>query len=512
MLFYEQKEFEAAIENYKQALSIRPDYVEAHNNIGEALEQQGKLAAAIECYGRSLRINPDNHEILARKLARQANICDWSSIERDRKLIAHLGISEKSIAPLDLLALEDAPERHKLRSEIYSRNKYRQEPLSFDNQLRKKTERLRIGYFSADFRNHAVAYLMARIFEAHNRDHFEIFGFSIGPAEDSEMRRRLEKGFDAFYDVHAMSDRDIALCAKRNKIDIAIDLTGYTLNGRPGIFVHRAAAIQINYLGYPGTMGAAFIDYIIADKYLIPEENQHFYSEKVIYMPHHYQAQNDTLQVLKMMPTREELGLPLEKFVFCSINNSYKITRSEFDIWMRLLLCIEGSVLWLVEVNRWAKENLLKEANARGVSSERLIFAKRTSHSKYLAQFKEADLFLDTFIYNAGATASDALWAGLPVLTKSGHGYASRMAGSLLSSLGLPELIATTESEYEQLALRLAREPEALHAIRRKLETQRDSTAFFNTKLFTEHLENAYQQAYQIYRDGKNPETIFVSK
>ena len=257
-------------------------------------------------------------------------------------------------------------------------------------------------------------------------------------------------------------------------------------------------------------MGADFIDYIIADQTLIPMDSQKFYSEKPIYLPHHYQAQDNTLPISDDTPSRLDLGLPEDGFVFCCFNNNYKISPSEFDIWMRLLGHVDGSVLWLLESNKWVKVNLLKEAQLRGISADRLVFAQKVSHEKYLAQFRRADLYLDTFNYNAGATASNALWAGLPVLTKLGEGYTARMAGSLLPSIGLPELATHSEEDYESLALALATDSERLAKIRQTLADNRLSTPLFDTELFTKHLEDGYQQVYQRYYDGKLPEAIFV--
>jgi protein O-GlcNAc transferase len=373
-----------------------------------------------------------------------------------------------------------------------------------------KPQRLRIGYFSADFCEHPVAYLMAKVLETHDRKRFEVYGYSIGPAKDDDMRQRLIEAFDVFIDVHNMTDLDVALLARQDKIDIAIDLTGYTKYHRAGIFAYRAASVQINYLGYPGTMGADFIDYIIADQNLIPMDSQKFYSEKPIYLPHHYQAQDNTLSISNDTPSRLDLGLPDKGFIFCAINNSYKIRMPEFDVWMRLLSHVDGSVLWLLESNKFVKDNLLKEAQARGISAERLVFAQGVSHETYLAQFRRADLYLDTFNYNAGATASNALWAGLPVLTKLGRGYTARMAGSLLTSIGLPELATHSEEDYESLALALATDPERLAKIRQTLADNRLSTPLFDTALFTKHLENGFEQVYQRYYDGKPPDDIFV--
>ena len=501
---------DAAIDSYKQALKIKPDYAEAHYNLGNALNKWGKLDAAIDSYKRVLKIKPDHQSARSSKLHTQSNICDWAAIQADQDLFSKLGTKTHYIDPFSILSVEDAPERHRLRSELYVKSNLIQKPLPLAPKPLQKPKRLRIGYFSADFKDHPVSHLISKMLEQHNRNHFEIYAYSIGPEKNDKTRQRIINAVDVFDDVSTMNDRDVALLARQDKIDIAVDLTGYTTNSRSGIFACRAAPIQINYLGYPGTMGADFIDYIIADQNLIPTESQHFYSEKPIYMPHHYQAQDDTLLISDETPSRGDLGLPQNGFVFCAINNPYKITPCEFNIWMRLLQYVDGSVLWLLESNKWVRANLVKEANARGVGTERLVFAKRTSHSKYLAQFRQADLFLDTFNYNAGATASNALWAGLPVLTKLGKGYSSRMAGSLLTSIGLPELITSTEADYEKLALELATNPEHLYSIKQKLAANRLSKPLFDTELFTKHLEDGYQQAYQRYFEGLEPETITV--
>ena len=502
---------EAAIDSYKQAIRIKPHDAEVYNNMGVALVEKGELNAGIKSYEMALGIKPDYQDALVNKLKQQSRICDWTALKEDQNLIAKLGISTESLSPLSILPLEDSPKRHRVRSEILTKKLHGYKtPLPPAAKPSQKPQRLRIGYFSADFCEHPVAYLMAKVLETHDRKRFEVYGYSIGPAKDDDMRQRLIEAFDVFIDVHNMTDLDVALLARQDKIDIAIDLTGYTKYHRAGIFAYRAASVQINYLGYPGTMGADFIDYIIADQNLIPMDSQKFYSEKPIYLPHHYQAQDNTLSISNDTPSRLDLGLPDKGFIFCAINNSYKIRMPEFDVWMRLLSHVDGSVLWLLESNKFVKDNLLKEAQARGISAERLVFAQGVSHETYLAQFRRADLYLDTFNYNAGATASNALWAGLPVLTKLGRGYTARMAGSLLTSIGLPELATHSEEDYESLALALATDPERLAKIRQTLADNRLSTPLFDTALFTKHLENGFEQVYQRYYDGKLPDDIFV--
>ena len=503
-------EFDAAIERYRLAVQINPNSADAYYNLGLALECKQDLPSAMKSYDTAANLKLNYGEALAANLYLRAKVCDWRRLGQDKDLLEALGTKDQHVDPFALLPLEDSPVRHRLRSENYASYKYPKKLIPKHQHPLKRPALLRIGYFSTNFTQHPVMYLLAKVLRTHNRDKFRVYAYSLDIYNKGDMRQRIINAVDVFKDVKGKSDSDVALIAQHDKIDIAIDLDGYTENTGSGILAYRAAPIQINYLGYPGTMGADFIDYIIADQNLIPNESQKYYSEKPIYMPHHYQAQDDTLSISEDIPSRPELGLPDSGFVFCAINNTYKITPSEFDIWMRLLQNVNDSVLWLLESNKWAKANLLKEANARGIVSERLVFAQKVSHEKYLAQFQKADLYLDTFNYNAGATASNALWAGLPVITKLGNGYTARMAGSLLASLGLPELITTKETEYEELALKLATNPEQLASIKQKLAVNRSSKPLFNTELFTKHLEDGYQKAYQRYFDGKEPEAIYV--
>ena len=506
----EQGKLDEAIAFYNKALSLKPNYGEAYNNLGVALKEQGKLDEAIVSYNKALSLKPDHAQARAQKLHQQASICYWGKVKDDLPFLADLGIHGEAVPPFSLIALEDDPYRHRLRSENYAKKKFLRKATHNFVAPNQKPKRLRIGYFSADFKEHPVSYLMAKVIETHDRDCFEVYGYSIGRAKDDEMKRRLVKAFDVFREVQSLGDHDVALLARQDEIDIAVDLMGYTTDSRAGIFSLRAAPVQINYLGFPGTIGADFMDYIIADQNLIPNESQKYYTEKPIYLPHHYQAQDNTLHISDLTPSKSELGLPSDGFIFCAINNAYKITPSEFNIWMRLLQNVDGSVLWLLESNKWVKANLIKEACKRGIPSERLVFAQRVPHEKYLAQFRKADLYLDTFNYNAGATASNALWAGLPVLTKLGKGYTARMAGSLIASVGLSELITNNETEYEKLALELATNPEKLASIKQKLEINRLSKPLFNTELFTKHLEDGYQRAYQQYFEGKKAAAIYV--
>jgi predicted O-linked N-acetylglucosamine transferase (SPINDLY family) len=357
-----------------------------------------------------------------------------------------------------------------------------------------------------------VAYVIAKVLEQHNRDQFEVFGYSIYGSSSCIMRQRLKKSFDSFTDVQSMSDRDIALQARQDKIDIAVDLNGHTRYARTGIFAYRAAPIQINYLGYPGSMGMEFIDYIVADQHIIPSGSQKHFSEKQIYLPNTYMPTDDSRELSQKPMNRSDMGLPDDAFVFCCFNNNYKISPNEFDIWMRLLTKVENSVLWLRKSNQISMINMKNEAQKRKVDPSRIVFADKLPMDEHLARHKLADLFIDTFAFNAHTTATEALWAGLPVVTKIGLGFAARVAGSLLNAVGLPELVTETERDYEALILELATNPMKLAKIKEKLATNRLTQPLFNTELYIKHLENGYQQAYESYFEGNLPQAIIVPK
>jgi predicted O-linked N-acetylglucosamine transferase (SPINDLY family) len=363
---------------------------------------------------------------------------------------------------------------------------------------------------SADFHEHATAYLMAGVFEHHDRSTFDTTAISIGPNDNSPMRQRLERSFGKFIDASMLSDAEVATQIRSAEIDILVDLKGFTQDGRTNILARRPAPIQVNYLGYPGTMGADYMDYIIADPVLIPSSQKSNYQEKIAYLPNSYQANDGKRNVSEKMFTREECGIPDGNFVFCCFNNNYKITPAIFDRWMRVLTKIPSSVLWLLEDNATAAANLKREVELRGVSAERLVFAKRMPLRDHLARHRLADLFLDTLPYNAHTTASDALWAGLPVLTQLGETFAGRVAASLLNAVGLPELITRTPEEYERVAVDLATHAEKLAAMRRKLTENRLTTFLFDTKLFTRHIEAAYISMHDRYRAGMGPDHIVV--
>ena len=426
--------------------------------------------------------------------------------------MAELGIKGKAVPPFGMLSLDDAPERHILRAINYSKFSFPHKQLSLPKSTSEKPQRLRIGYFSADFYNHATMFLMAQIFQLHDKTQFDVFAYSYGPQTMDDMRSNIASSVHSFRDVSKLNDIQIVQLVRNDNLHIAIDLKGFTARSRLSPFAYRLAPVQISFLGYPGTLGTEFIDYIVADSIVIPEENRKYYSEQIIYLPYSYQPNDDSRKISQGKFTRRSTGLPNDSFVFCCFNNCYKISPSEFDIWMRLLSRVSGSVLWLMKTNEWAEQNLKKEAQARGIDPSRLVFAEKMPQAYHLARQKLADLFLDTFNVNAHTTASDALWAGLPIITKLGRGFAARVSGSLLAAVGLPELVTENESSYEALALELATNETKLLKLRKKLQDNLVSEPLFDAKRFTVQLESGYQQAYARYFEGKKPSTIFVPR
>ena len=501
-----------ALDSYDRALKIRPEYAEAACNRGNALHELKRLDEALESYDRASRIAPDLAFLHGALLHTKMKLCDWSDLDvRVPRLLAGIENGEDTAEPFPVIGLTDSSALLRKAAEIWVRDKYPANPALPHVTKRERHARPRVGYFSADLRNHVMASLITELFELHDKARFEFFAFSFGPDHNDQMRQRISAAFEHFVDVRRVSDRDVALQSRKLEIDIAVDLNGFTQNSRPGIFALRAAPLQVNYLGYPGTMGAEYIDYLIADGTLIPAARQQDYSEKIAYLPDSYQVNDRKRAIADQAFSREDWGLPRAGFVFCCFNNNYKITPGTFDGWMRILQQVDDSVLWLLEDNTTAARNLRKEASARGVRAERLIFAGRMPPPEHLARHRLADLFLDTLPYNAHTTASDALWAGLPVLTCMGEAFASRVAASLLKAIALPELITTTTAQYETLAVSLAASPQRLQDIRDRLERNRLTTPLFDTPRFTKHIEDAFLQMYERYQAGLPPDHIHVS-
>ena len=510
--FRSLSQHQAAIASYDMAIALKPDLFHAYANRGNALSDLKQYEAATDSYDKALAINPDHEFLSGARLHTKTSICDWSDAENEiAQLTQKIQRNERASPPFPVLALSTSVSLQRKAAELWVNEMH---PANFELGevlKRTRTEKIRIGYFSMDFENHPVSFLTAGLFESHDKDKFEVYAFSFGADTKDEMRIRLEAAFDRFMDVQSRSDKEIAELARQMQIDIAIDLAGFTSGSRSSIFALRAAPLQINYLGYPGTMGADYMDYLIADKQVIPQEVQNYYAEKIVYLPC-FQANDRQRKISDKVFSREELGLPESGFVFCCFNNNYKITPSTFDGWMRILQQVDDSVLFLYADSEPAATNLRIEASQRGVDPKRLIFGDKLATPEYLARYRCADLFLDTLPFNAGTTASDALWAGLPVLTCTGEAFASRMAASLLTAIDLPELITTTQEDYEALAVELATNPEQLRAIKEKLDRNRLTAPLFDTKLFTRHIEDAYTQMYQRYQADLAPDHIYVGQ
>jgi len=510
-VFDKLRRYEEALGAYDKALALKPDLAEAWLGRGNVFSELKRYDEALAAYDNALTLKPDLTAIEGLRLHTKMHLCDWSNFDAEcSRLIDSVRDGKINALPFSLLATPSSAKEQLQCAKLWIANKYPPSDEPIWQGERFDHNRIRVGYLSADFHGHATCYLMAGMIECHDKFRFETIAISWGPDDNSEMRKRLEASFERFINVEKWGDEQIANLVRDLEIDILIDLKGFTTDSRTGILSRRPAPIQVSYLGYPGTMGAEYIDYIIADQTVIPENSKQCYCEKIIYLPNSYQVNDSKRSISDRAVTRAELGLPPGSFVFCCFNNNYKITPRIFDCWMRILKQVQDSVLWLLEDDATAAANLRNEAVARDVNAERLIFAKRIPLPEHLARHRCADLFLDTLPYNAHTTASDALWAGLPVLTCLGETFAGRVAASLLNALRLPELIATTPQGYEQTAIDLATYPEELMVIKRRLAERRLTAPLFDTKAFTKHIEAAYTAMYERGQAGLPPDHIVI--
>ncbi len=505
-----------AIAAYRQAIALAPDLAEAHANLGNGLMDLGRVDEAISACAAALALRPEAPEALAALVHLKRHACLWSECEAERRrLLEACRRLPGRVAPLVLLSLDTTPAEQKDCAVAWARRFEASAGAVFAHPpvpAGPPGRRLRIGYLSADFHQHATATLTAELFELHDRARFEVVGYSLGPDDSSAMRARLTAAFDGFVDLRPLGDAAAARRINDDGIDILVDLKGYTQNARTAILGFRPAPIQVNYLGYPGTMGASFIDYIIVDPVVVPMARQDDYTERLVHLPECYQCNDSRRPVGARAPTRAECGLPEDGWVFCCFNNSFKITPAVFDVWMRLLAARPGGVLWLLAANGSVRDNLRREAALRGVDPGRLVFAPRLPLVEHLARYRVADLFLDTLPYTAHTTASDALWAGLPVLTCAGDTFAGRVAASLLGAVGLPDLVAGSLAEYEATALRLTGTPRDLAALRDQLARQRPFAPLFDTRRFLGFLEAAFARMHELRRLGLPPQAISVCK
>lgn len=506
--------FAEAIVAYDQALAIDPACSEAHANRGNALQELGQPEAALAAFDAALACDGSNDVALSRKLHIEGRLCAWDRFRRYADRVPTLGVSGQPVHPLGLMAMEDAPARHRLRAERYVAAQWgaiRAEALPVPSVASgEQPRRLRIGYLSADFKEHPVGQLMAGVLAAHDRSRFEVHGFALTAAPGDAMRARIAAGIEHFTEIAGLSDADAARLIREAGLDLAIDLTGHTRQSRTGILARRIAPVQVAHLGFPGTMGAPFIDYLVADRHVIPPEARAHYAEALLIMPHSFQPNDCARPISTRAMSRAVFALPPSAFVFAAFNAAYKITPAEWDLWMGLLSALPEAVLWLADPGATARANLMREAAARGVAPERLVWAGRTRFDEHFARHALADLFLDTFAYNAHTTASDALWGGLPVLTMAGQGFAARVAASLLHTLGLPELIVTSKADYAALAIALARDPARLAALRARLAEARQSAPLFDTAGYTRYLERGFAAAIARHEGGLAPADIAI--
>jgi protein O-GlcNAc transferase len=501
-----------AVESYDRALALAPDVVEDWFSRGAALIALGRYEEAVTSFDRVLALRPNfeqAHLMHAPRLLSKLRLCDWRNLDADIAQLLTMIRGQRPISvPFAMLMIPMSAAEQLLGASGYVRNQPTFPPL-WRGQIYSH-DRIRVGYLSADFREHPTAYLAAGLFELHDRSRFEVTAMSLGPNDHSPMRQRLEAGFERFVDVENKSDQDIAELIRELEIDIVVDLMGFSKDNRLNVLARRPAPIQLNYLGYPGTSGSGHLDYIFADSTIIPEDQEPFYAEKVVRLPGTYQINDNKRYIAAPAPARHECGLPRDAFVYCCFNNTQKLNPEIFGVWMRLLKTAENSVLWLLEGNSTASVNLRAAAVRQGISPERLIFAPRMAPPDHLARHRCADLFLDTLPCNAHTTASDALWAQLPVLTCLGSTFAGRVAASLLKAVGLDELITQSLDEYEALALRLAREPVRLGAIKDKLARHRNAFPLFDTARTTRHIESAYVNMVDILRRGESARSFVV--
>lgn len=529
---------EDALQSYEKALEIQPDYIEVLINSGvllrnlmrhhEALERFNRVLTidlnntsalancgimltefkqseqAIALFKRLISINPNYDYALGLLGYEQLHICDWSDYEiLSKQIVEGIRSGRRASKSLAFMSFSDSAQEHQIAAKLFAQQYCPKRPVSLWQGERYKHRKIRLAYVSPDLREHPVGHLLAGTIERHDKARFETIAISLGVDDGSRLRERMIKAFDTFIDARYLEAGQIALTMREMEIDIAVDLSGYTSDSRTDIFAYRPVPIQVNYLGYPGTMGTEYMDYILADRQVIPENHQQFYTEKVVYLPDSYLPTDSGIKISECTPTRAECGLPSEGVIFCSFSHDYKISPPVFEVWMRLLHRVPGSVIWLMSRNDISQRNLRNTAELMGIDPSRLIFAGRVPLIEdHLARYRLADVFLDTHPYNAHTTAADALLAGLPVVTYMGNSFPSRVAGSLLHAIGLPELIANNLEEYENIVLRLVNSPEILADIKSRLLANQATFPLFDTEGFCRNLETAYIVMWRQYQLG----------
>ncbi len=511
--YINQKKFDQALTQLDKLIIFEPDNVNFYAQKADILSEINHHTEAIKNYQTAYRLNPNHPFLLGDMIHAKTKICDWDNIENEvRKLENEILDKNKSSAPFAATTLFDSPKILLETAKVWSQQ-FKNENDEILNHKIKKEKKIKLGFYSADFRTHAMGHLMVQMLELHDKSLFELFGFYFGPPLNDKdfLQKRILKCFDGFHDINNQNDKSVAELTKKIGIDIAIDLMCHTGNrNRFGIFQKKIAPIQINFLGYPGTSGSRFFDYIVADKVLIPEDQQKYYSEKIIYLPDTYQANEDTKKISDKNFTKEMFGLPDNKFIFCSFNSNHKINIKIFDLWMKILSKNLDSVLWIMSDNDLSVENLRNFAQNKNIDPKRLIFAKHMPLDEHLKRLQLADLVLDTFPYNAHTTCSDAIRVNLPVLTLKGKSFASRVAASLLSSIKVTELITENEDEYEKLALKISQNEDYFKNIKLKIQKNKLLSNLFKSKVYTKNIEKAYSIAYKNFTERKIPQNINI--
>ena len=485
-----------AIFNFRKAINIKPDYFEAYENLGTTLSTIRQFDEAKEAFEKVLEIKPDHKYTFGRLLHTKMMLADWNKFDNDlEKLIDSIDKKKRSINPFPLLSLIDDPAYHKINAEIFMDYKFKNEKSKIFEKARKTEGKIKIGYFSPDFREHPTLYLMMDVFKLHDLSKFDVYAFSFGPKGTGIAYNNSKKFFTKFFDIKNMSDDEVINLSKEIGIDIAIDLCGYTSWNRASIFFKRVAPIQINYLGYAGSIGGNFIDYILADEILISENDKKYYGEKVICLPNCYQANPKNLDVSNEKISRQDFGLPENKIVFCNFNSSYKITPTTFNIWTNIMKKIPDSVLWLMDSEgNSTSENIWKEAEKRSIDRNRIIFTKHMNRKDHLNRLKLVDIFLDTFPYNAHTTSSDAIRMGIPIVTLKGKSFASRVTASILNQVDMSQLVADNIEKFELKAIELATNKEKLREIKEKIKKSIKVSKLFDSLTFVKDLEKIYQK------------------
>ena len=483
-----------ALERFNRVLHINPDHVGALANCAIMLTEFKQGEEAIKRFERLLQLAPDFDYGLGLLYYEQLHICDWRDANRlPQQIIDGVVQGKRTCKTLALMAVTDQASVHLEAARTFGSHMYPTAPVRLWNGERYRHKKIRIAYVSPDLREHPVGHLMAGIFELHDKNRFETYAISLGVDDGSRLRSRMLNAFDHFIDVRGWGSAQIAQLMREHEIDVAIDLAGYTSDSRTDVFSYRPCPAQVGYLGYPGTLGVPYMDYILADQYVIPESDQKYYVEEVVYLPDTYLPTDASLKISDRTPTRADCGLPEDAVVFCSFSHDYKINPHLYDVWMRILARVPNSVLWLMSRNETSKTNLRKEAEASGVSGDRILFAERVKHVEdHLARYRQADLFLDTSPYNAHTTAADALMGGLPVLTCMGHSFPSRVAGSLLHAIGMEELATHSWEDYENLAVALVQDRARLADLKSRIKANKDTYPLFDTERFCRNLEAVY--------------------